>query len=98
MRPGPRKPILPKLKKIGEVYKKVPGGAIYAPLTAKEAAVESDTVIWNRIRETYFSDKGKWKRWLPFYGPTTVREVEVRMKLTTRFLLLILLYSFNLLG
>jgi hypothetical protein len=66
------------------VFKKVPGGAKYAPLTAKEAAVESDTVIWNRIRETYFSDKGQWKRWLPFYGPTTVREVEVRMKLTIK--------------
>ncbi|QKX61716.1 uncharacterized protein TRUGW13939_08871 [Talaromyces rugulosus] len=76
MRPAPRKSIGHSLKEIDGMLEMAPGGEIYAPLTAKEVALESDTVIWHRIRETYFSNKGKWKRWLPFYGPTTVREVE----------------------
>lgn len=52
------------------------GDVDYAPLTSAQKAVESDAAIWHRIRETYFDDKGKWRKWLPFYGPTLVREIE----------------------
>lgn len=28
------------------------------------------------MRATCFNEHGRWKRWLPFYGPIAVREVE----------------------
>ena len=29
------------------------------------------------MRKAYFTHMGRWRRWLPFYGPTDVREVDV---------------------
>jgi hypothetical protein len=99
MRPAQRKPISYTHKEKDRGFERVPGGEKYAPLTTKETAFESDNAIWHRIRETYFSDKGKWKKWLPFYGPTTVREVEVRIKPTIKISVAdFILYSFNSLG
>ena len=43
-----------------------------------ENASESDAVIWNRMLDMYYK-MGNWKRWLPFYGPVSVQEVEVRI-------------------
>lgn len=43
-----------------------------------ENASESDAVIWNRMLDMYY-EMGNWKRWLPFYGPVSVEEVEVRI-------------------
>ncbi|EYE91978.1 uncharacterized protein EURHEDRAFT_415980 [Aspergillus ruber CBS 135680] len=40
-----------------------------------ENASESDAVIWNRMLDMYY-EMGHWKRWLPFYGPVSVKEVE----------------------
>jgi hypothetical protein len=56
---------------------RVPGGETYEEINPKEMACESDTAIYDRLVETCFDHKGKWKRWLPFYGVTNVREVEV---------------------
>lgn len=50
---------------------------LYEPISAKEKAFESDAAVWGRMREIYFNEKGQWKKWLPFYGPTAVREVKV---------------------
>jgi hypothetical protein len=58
------------------------GGKVYEKLSDKEKAFESDAAIWARMKEVYYADKGEWKAWLPFYGPTSVREVEVRMTYT----------------
>lgn len=49
----------------------------YEPISAKEKAFESDAAVWGRMREICFNEKGQWKKWLPFYGPIAVREVEV---------------------
>jgi hypothetical protein len=54
----------------------VDGGKVYEKLGDKEKAFESDAAIWARMKEAYYTDKGKWKAWLPFYGPVSVREVE----------------------
>jgi hypothetical protein len=45
--------------------------------TKKERS-KATPLYWARMEEVYYADKGKWKAWLPFYGPTSVREVEVR--------------------
>lgn len=70
-----------KLRKDAEtrVFKRI---FAYEPLTASEKVFECDAVLWQRIRDTYFTDKGIWRKWLPFYGPRIVREVEVYTKLT----------------
>ncbi|KAI0537843.1 hypothetical protein GGR58DRAFT_470079 [Xylaria digitata] len=39
------------------------------------AACESDSAIWKRLVETCYENKGMWKKWIPFYGITEVREV-----------------------
>jgi hypothetical protein len=57
---------------------KVLGGEIYEELSPREKACESDAAIYQRLEETCFQYQGKWKRWLPFYGITNVREVNVR--------------------
>lgn len=57
---------------------KIPGGELYENLNPKEKACESDAAIYHRLKETCFHYQGKWKRWLPFYGITDVREVNVR--------------------
>jgi hypothetical protein len=49
------------------------GGETYEEITPQQMAYESDTAIY----DTCFDYQGKWKRWLPFYGVTNVREVEV---------------------
>ncbi|PKX99518.1 uncharacterized protein P174DRAFT_417181 [Aspergillus novofumigatus IBT 16806] len=64
---------------IKRIVAKIPrpdGGKVYEKLSDKEKAFESDAAIWARMKEVYYADKGKWKAWLPFYGPTSVREVE----------------------
>jgi hypothetical protein len=43
--------------------------------TKKERS-KATLLYWARMEEVYYADKGKWKAWLPFYGPTSVREVE----------------------
>ena len=52
-------------------------GVQCGPINDKEKAFESDAAVWGRMREIYFNEKGQWKKWLPFYGPTAVREVKV---------------------
>jgi hypothetical protein len=59
-------------------FVEVPGGEIYEELNPREKACESDAAIYQRLKETCFQYQGKWKRWLPFYGITNVREVNVR--------------------
>jgi hypothetical protein len=59
-------------------FVKVPGGEIYEELNRREKACESDAAIYQRLKETCFQYQRKWKRWLPFYGITNVREVNVR--------------------
>jgi hypothetical protein len=60
--------------------KRVPGGETYEELNPMENACESDAAIYQRLKETCFQYQGNWKRWLPFYGITDVREVNVRLK------------------
>jgi hypothetical protein len=45
----------------------------------KKKRSKATLLYWARMKEVYYADKGKWKAWLPFYGPTSVREVDVRM-------------------
>lgn len=50
---------------------------IYKEIGPKEKACESDVAIYQRLKETCYQYQGMWKRWLPFYGITNVREVKV---------------------
>jgi len=59
-------------------FVKAPGGEIYEEPKPREKACESDAAIYQRLKETCFQYQGKWKWWLPFYGITNVREVNVR--------------------
>ncbi|KAI1418926.1 hypothetical protein F5Y12DRAFT_780570 [Xylaria sp. FL1777] len=43
--------------------------------TRYNVACESDSRIWRRLVETCYEHKGKWKKWVPFYGIIEVREV-----------------------
>lgn len=56
-------------------YVEIPGSEIYEKVNPKETACESDAAIYRRLKGTCFHYQGKWKRWLPFYGVTDVREV-----------------------
>lgn len=61
-----------------------------------KAAFESDAAIWRRMIKICFDNKGQWKKWLPFYGPIDVEEVNVWMASTLAELILIpLLISFS---
>lgn len=79
IRPRPPKVVGHKLlmSDDGDTLSKVSGGEIYEPVNQKDKAFESDAAVWNRMKKMYFIDKGLWKRWLPFYGPTAVQEVKV---------------------
>ncbi|CAI7670814.1 unnamed protein product [Penicillium pancosmium] len=65
-----------KLEENDGVYRFDYGGESYAPPIIKKDGFEDDSAIWTRMKRAYFNDAGSWKRWLPFYGPTGVREVE----------------------
>lgn len=40
--------------------------------------VDHDVDTFERLTAAYFTSKGMWRRWLPFYDVLEVREVEVR--------------------
>ena len=44
---------------------------------------ESDSIVYKRMVDKCFEYHGSWKRWLPFYGITDVREVEVSFRVPT---------------
>ncbi|KAH8799382.1 hypothetical protein F5884DRAFT_686772 [Xylogone sp. PMI_703] len=67
-----------KAHKDDELFKFAPGGEIYGDINPKEKACESDTAIYDRLVKTCFDFHGQWKRWLPFYGITHVKEVKFR--------------------
>ncbi|KAI3327521.1 hypothetical protein HD806DRAFT_325564 [Xylariaceae sp. AK1471] len=50
----------------------------YKDIKPWDMACESDTEIWRRLVKTCYEHKGKWKKWIPFYGITDVREVTFR--------------------
>lgn len=45
-----------------------------------ESALDGDTdaAIFEKLRQVSYIHCGMWKRWLPYYGPVQVNEVEVR--------------------
>ncbi|KAI0964952.1 hypothetical protein F4678DRAFT_363418 [Xylaria arbuscula] len=49
--------------------------ASYQKTKRLNTAYESDSDIWRRLVKTCYEHKGKWKKWIPFYGVTEVREV-----------------------
>ena len=49
----------------------------YEKVNAQDTAVECDTDIYRRLKQIAFGQYGEWTRWLPFYGVTSVQEVEV---------------------
>lgn len=75
----PRRVLSRRLASNGDgLLVQVPGGETYENIPPQQMACESDTAIYNRLVDTCFHYQGKWKRWLPFYGVTNVREVNVR--------------------
>jgi hypothetical protein len=44
---------------------------------SRENAGESDAAIYERLNEMCFRYQGRWRKWIPLYGVTDVREVEV---------------------
>lgn len=51
---------------------------IYEMTEPWDNACESDSDIFRRLVDTCYQYLGWWKRWLPYYGITEVREVNVR--------------------
>lgn len=52
---------------------------IYENMEPWDNACESDSDIFRRLVDTCYQYMGWWKRWLPYYGITEVREVNVRL-------------------
>jgi hypothetical protein len=77
MRPGKRRIKSRQIEEHDGVFRCKSGGEIYEPPIIKKDGFEDDSAIWTRMKQVYFNESGSWKRWLPFYGPTAVREVEV---------------------
>jgi hypothetical protein len=48
---------------------------------------ESDPVIFHKLEQACYQYQGEWKRWVPFYGIVHVREVNVRVLVTSSTLL-----------
>lgn len=50
---------------------------LYHDIGPTETTVESDAVIFERLRSACFANHGSWKEWIPFYGIIHVEEVQV---------------------
>lgn len=60
------------------IGKYVDGGIpMYAQTRSWEMGCESDCETWRRLIRTCYRYQGKWRRWVPFYGITEVKEVTV---------------------
>jgi hypothetical protein len=47
-------------------------------------AFESDSAIYEKLNAACYQHRGRWKRWIPFYGIVDVREVQVLFKSKSR--------------
>lgn len=77
LRSRPRRLIGRRLEDRDGVLRHISGGEIYEQPVIKKEAFESDAAIWDRMIAACLNESGRWKRWLPFFGPIAVREVEV---------------------
>ncbi|GAB0135109.1 hypothetical protein EsDP_00003458 [Epichloe bromicola] len=48
---------------------------IYEKMQPWEMAYEADDEVWRRLVHACYQYRGKWKRFIPFYGITEVQEV-----------------------
>lgn len=53
-------------------------GRTYGRLNHRRTACECDASIFHRLQEICLQSQTRWRRWLPFYEITDVREVIVR--------------------
>jgi len=65
------------VRKNGTYLVQDPAGRRYKMIDPTEKAHESDATIYQWLNNTYWPLRGKWKTWLPYYGITGVREVNV---------------------
>ncbi|KAJ6006656.1 hypothetical protein N7451_004600 [Penicillium sp. IBT 35674x] len=76
LRSGPRRIIGRRFTYLHGMVCHIPGQEICEQPTIKKEAFECDAAIWDRMRAACLNERAEWKKWVPFYGPIAVREVE----------------------